>query len=278
MREATPDDLPALTGLRSSVGWDALDWALRAAIDSARGRFVVVADGEGRLVASGSGMVFAPIGFVGNMVVTEPWRGRGLGAAVLLAVMEHLDASGCRRMELYATPLGRPLYARHGFELVGSSAMAHVPRAAVAASGGSPVIAAGIELLDELCAYDRARFGGDRRELLEMMLRDPARPVRVARRGDGIAGYAWLRPDGARVGPLLADDPAVAADLLADAFARIPGAEVLRLNLPHDNQAGARWLEGAGVELQPWDGRMARGPQVPRRDETIYANIVGALG
>lgn len=278
MRDATPNDLPVLAGLRSSVGWDALDWALRAAIGSRLGRFVVVTDGENRPVASGSGMVFAPIGFVGNMVVTEPWRGQGIGAAVLRAVMDHLEAAGCRRLELYATALGRPLYERHGFALVGSSAMAHVPRSAVSGAGTSMLSDAGTELLGQLSAYDRIRFGGDRSELLEMMLTDPVRPLRVARRADAIVGYAWLRPDGARVGPLLADDPSVAADLLADAFDHIPEADVLRLNLPQDNQAGGRWLADAGVELQAWDGRMGRGPQVPRRDDTIYANVVGALG
>ncbi len=277
MRDATPDDLPALAALRRSAGWDAVDWALRAAIDSARGRFVVVTDARGRLVASGSGMVLAPIGFIGNMVVAEPWRRRGVGAAVLEAVTEHLEAAGCRRLELYATPLGRELYARHGFESIGSSATAQVPRGAISASGGE-VSEAGIELLEELSAYDRSRFGGYRRELLEMMLTDPARPVRIVRRGGAMAGYAWLRPDDARVGPLLAEDPSLAADLLADAFAAIPGADVLRLNLPPGNRAGARWLADAGVELQPWDGRMARGPQVARRDETIYAHLMGALG
>jgi hypothetical protein len=30
--------------------------------------------------------------------------------------------------------------------------------------------------------------------------------------------------------------------------------------------------------VEPWDGRMARGPMIPRRDDTIYANLVGALG
>jgi hypothetical protein len=45
-----------------------------------------------------------------------------------------------------------------------------------------------------------------------------------------------------------------------------------------DNRPGARWLRSLDVALEPWDGRMARGPQVARREDTIYANLVGALG
>jgi hypothetical protein len=51
-----------------------------------------------------------------------------------------------------------------------------------------------------------------------------------------------------------------------------------RLNLPPGNRPGAEWLRGMGVVVEPWDGRMARGPQVPRRDDTIYGMTVGALG
>jgi hypothetical protein len=65
---------------------------------------------------------------------------------------------------------------------------------------------------------------------------------------------------------------------MAEAFERMPSAERLSLSLPAANRAGAERLSAMGAELEPWDGRMARGPQVPRRDETIYANLVGALG
>jgi GNAT superfamily N-acetyltransferase len=278
LRDATAADLPAIARMRHAVGWDALDWALRAALDSPTGRFVVVEDEEGAPIASGSAMAYGPLGFVGNMVVADPHRRQGLGSAVLAAVVEHLRAAGCVRIELYATPDGRRLYARHGFTLVEPSLFAQVPRDAVPSTGTRMVGDAGIDALDELVAYDAARFGGDRRELLARMLSDPARPVRVARRAGAIAGYEWVRPDGERVGPLVADAPEIAADLLADAFAIMPAAEHARLNLPGGNRPGAEWLASRGVHLEAWDGRMGIGPPIPRRDETIYANAVGALG
>ena len=39
-----------------------------------------------------------------------------------------------------------------------------------------------------------------------------------------------------------------------------------------------RHLESLGVELDPWDGRMALGRPIPRRESTIYGSVVGALG
>jgi GNAT superfamily N-acetyltransferase len=278
MRDATRDDLAALADLRRSVGWDALDWALLAAVDSPAGRFVVLEDGDGPPVACGSAMVYGPLGFIGNMVVADGHRRRGLGSRVLSTLVDHLRAAGCRRIELFATSDGRQLYGRHGFALSGPSVVATVMRASVSRTGTAEIEPGRTEDLDALAAYDAPRFGGDRHELLARMAADAARPLRIARHHGTISGYAWLRPDGARVGPLLADGPEVAADLVADAFDAMPALDGLRLHMPSGNHEGARWMAGLGATLESWDGRMAIGEPIERRDEAIYANVVGALG
>ena len=277
MRAASDADIDAITALRESVGWSAHEWALRAALQPPNARCLVVTAGEGRIIGIGSGISYGALGFVGNMIVGEEHRGRGVGSAVLEAVIDFLDGRGCRRLELFATPAGRPLYARHGFELTDPSAMVAVPRDAVPAAPAEVHIGEATDL-DALRDYDAPRFGGDRGSLLAMMHADRQRPLLVARSRDGIGGYLWLRPDGSRVGPFLADDPAIAAALLGAAFERIALAEEITLNVPMSNQLGVHWLRDLGLSLEPWDGRMGRGPQIERRNDTIYANLVGALG
>lgn len=277
LRVAGEPDLPDMAALRESVGWTAQDWALRAVLDGPGARCVVV-DAPDGIAGVGSGISYGALGFVGNMIVTEDWRRRGIGAAILEAILEFLvDERGCRRLELFATPSGRPLYARYGFELTDPSVMVSLPRSTALDVDPAVEITDAVDL-GELADYDVSRFGGDRRRLLTMMADDPHRPLLVARRAGAVVGFAWLRIDGPRLGPFIADAPAVAATLLAEAFRRIPEAEELSLNLPTANEPGTRWLRGLGIVLDPWDGRMARGPQIPRRDETIYANLVGALG
>jgi GNAT superfamily N-acetyltransferase len=277
MRDATDDDLPAIRALRESVGWSAQDWALRAAMAPPEARCLVVVDAADAIVGVGSGITYGALGFVGNMVVAEAHRHRGVGSAVLGTVIDFLENAGCTRLELFATPAGRPLYARHGFELTDPSAMVTVARD-VAIDGDAEIVVEHVNDLGELTAYDAPRFGGDRRQLLAMMDADAARPLMVARQAGMMRGYLWLRSDGPRVGPVVADEPAIAAALLRAAFERVPDADALTLNLPMSNEPGVRWLRSLGVEIEPWDGRMARGPQIPRRDATIYANLVGALG
>lgn len=277
MRVAGEPDLARIAALRESVGWTAQDWALSAVLEAPDARCLVVEARDG-IAGVGSGISYGALGFVGNMIVTEAHRRRGVGAAILEAILEFLvDERGSSRLELFATPSGRPLYGRYGFELTDPSAMVLLPRSTMLEQDlGVEIAEAGD--LGELAAYDAPRFGGDRLRLLTMMADDPQRPLLVARHAKAIVGYAWLRTDGPRVGPFVADAPAVAATLLVEAFRRVPEAEELSLNLPTANGPGTQWLRELGMELEPWDGRMARGPQIPRRDETIYANLVGALG
>lgn len=278
MREASLDDLPAIGALREAVGWTVHEWALRAVIGQPHARCVVVIDRDGDgVVGVGSGIAYGPIGFVGNMVVAESHRRRGIGSNVLAAIISFLEGAGCRRLELNATSEGRPLYERHGFATIGTSAAATIGRA-VALAPDRSVIVRDAGDLDTVLAYDRPRFGGDRRPLLELLQVDPDARLLVAGQDGQVVGYACLRSDPPRIGPFLADAPDVAAALLAHAFAAADGVETLRINLPPNNRSGAAWLQGLGIEIQPWDGRMARGPQVPRRDETVYGMAVGALG
>ena len=278
LRAAGVADLPRIIELRESVGWSVHDWALHAVLEPPDGRCLIVVDRSDHVVGVGSGIAYGGLGFVGNMVVDDGHRRRGIGSVILRSVTDFLAGRGANRMELYATPEGRPLYARHGFEPIGPSTVVRMSRGIEIPADGIEISDGGPAALVELVAYDAPRFGGDRTVILGPMLEDPARPLIVARRHREIVGYGWIRPDGERLGPLLADAPEIAAALVMEAFERLPSADRLSLNLPPDNRVGAARLAEMGGELERWDGRMGRGPQVTRRDDTIYGMVVGALG
>ena len=279
LRDATLDDLPAIAALRESVGWGVAPWALRAVIGQPNALCLVTVDGDGTVAGVGSGIVYGPLGFVGNMIVAQALRRRGVGSAILEAVTRFLEAAGCTRLELNATSEGRPLYERHGFISRGRSATARIPRDAdLAPDLAVEVRRAKPADLDAIDAYDRPRFGGDRRLLLEMLAGAPEVTTLLARADGEIGGYACVRTEESRIGPVLAETPAIAATLLREAFALVPQTADIRLNLPPNNRPGEAWLAGLGVDVEPWDGRMGRGPELPRRDETVYGMAIGALG
>lgn len=277
LQRATDADLPAIVRLRASVGWSAHDWALRLVLDHP-GRCWVAVDG-GDVVGVGSAIAYGLIGVVGNMVIAETHRRRGIGGAVLDEVLSFLESEGCSGLELFATPSGRPLYASRGFRLEGEMGSAEI--AAHVPLDPEPDIAvrdARVGELDALVAWDAARFGGTRRSLLAAAIDDPVRPLLVARRDREVGGIAWLRPDEARIGPFVADDPAIATALLAAARDRLPRGSSIGFTLRAENRVAVAWLAGIGVAVEPWEGRMVRGSLAGRRTETLYGNVVGALG
>lgn len=279
LRDATMGDYDAIAAMREAVGWNVQRWALEAVIGQSDARCVLAVTLEGELAGVGSGIVYGPMGFVGNMVVAEAHRRRGVGSAILVAINRFLTDAGCVRLELNATSAGRPLYERHGYASVGPSNVARVPRTALRPAADVGLRAATTADLDELVAYDTPRFGGDRRRILALVVGGtPDLSCFVAERKGAILGYAGLSASSGRLGPVLADEPAVAAALLADAFERRADVDELRLNLPPGNRAGEAWLASLGVEIEAWDGRMARGAELPKRDETLYGMAVGALG
>jgi GNAT superfamily N-acetyltransferase len=279
LRTAGTDDLPRVAELRERVGWAVHEWALRAVLDPPHARCLVAVDGANHVLGVGSGISYGAFGVVGNMIVDPSHRRRGIGAAILEGVIAFLDERGCTRLELSATDAGRPLYEKHGFTLAGPGVSAVVPRRArVDDNGAAELTTAEPTSLAELAAYDAPRFGGDRGPLIASMLADTARPLVVARSEGAVTGWAWIRPDADRVGPVVADTPDVAAALVDDALRRLPTARTVRLNFPAANRAGAARLQRMGAETEPWSGRMARGAQVPRREDMIYGNAVGALG
>lgn len=87
--------------------WDGLD-------DTALHALAVAADGTPigtvRLLESGQ---------IGRMAVVIPWRGRGVGAALLEAIIAMAAARGLVDLWLHAQLHAIPFYARAGFVAVG---------------------------------------------------------------------------------------------------------------------------------------------------------------
>ena len=77
-------------------------------------------DATGRAIATGR---LLPDGHIGRMAVVAPWRGRGVGAALLEALIARARARGLARLVLNAQTQARGFYARFGFAPVGEEFM-----------------------------------------------------------------------------------------------------------------------------------------------------------
>jgi GNAT superfamily N-acetyltransferase len=113
IRLLTTDDLDAAFKLSADAGWNQrlADWRMLLQIAPA-GSFAAVAGAE--IVGTAIGIDYGAFGWIAMMLVDPAWRGRGVGARLLEAAMDAVP--GGTPIRLDATPLGRPLYRRYGFE------------------------------------------------------------------------------------------------------------------------------------------------------------------
>ena len=89
-----------------------MEWDRQDAVYS----HVVAEDARGNPIGCGR---LLPDGHIGRMAVLRDWRGRGVGAALLVHLMDLARSRGLERAILEAQTRAMPFYVRHGFAATG---------------------------------------------------------------------------------------------------------------------------------------------------------------
>jgi GNAT superfamily N-acetyltransferase len=259
LRIITTADIPAAMQLKDTAGWNQTEQDWRNVMHLApEGCFGIEADGM--LAATTTAVCFgSKLAWIG-MVLTHPeYRGRGFARALMEHALDWLDGRA-EWIKLDATDMGRPLYAKLGFEdecpIERWLRPAGGPLQAIPPESGRP--------LD--FNLDRAAFGADRGALLQLLAA-----------GESIstpAGYAMGRP-GTRAdyfGPCVASAPQAAAELARWYVARHAQAPIFWDILP-TNGAAVEIARELGFEPVRKLVRMAKPGRTPFRheDSSIYA-------
>jgi predicted N-acetyltransferase YhbS len=204
---------------------------------------LLVAERDGRVIATGASIGFGSTAWIGAIAVRPEARGKRLGERMTEAAIEAVGERST--LLLLASPLGRPIYERMGFEAEGAFRVFSGPASAKPARRDDVRPAteadhAGIRALDVLAT------GEDRHAAIDAALEGSL----VA---DG--GVALRPPFGAR--PILATD-ANAGRALLDAVIE-PG---IRLAAPQANVPAVEALLAHGCEERHGVERMRRGGAV----------------
>jgi predicted GNAT family N-acyltransferase len=97
-------------GVPEALEWDA---------DDAGALHFLVVDRAGQAIACARLLPDGHIGHIGRMAVLPDWRGRGVGRALLAAVLDAAQARGHATLRLSAQTHAAAFYARAGFSTVG---------------------------------------------------------------------------------------------------------------------------------------------------------------
>ena len=174
--------------------------------------------------------------FVGLYLVRPEYRGRGFGLALWNEALKRRPA---KLVGLDGVVAQQANYARSGFRLAYRNIRFGGP-APSAAGGATDVILRPARTLpfDRLAAYDRRCFPAPRAAFLSLWLSPLAGAAIAAERDGEIAGFGAIRAcqKGYKIGPLFADDAAV-ADQIFLALAARAGGETLYLDVPEPNAA-----------------------------------------
>ena len=252
----------------------AVDWAAREGwnpgLDDAD--CFLAADTGGFLQASRDGRPVGTIsavrygssfGFIGLYIVEPQLRGQGIGSLLWSTALDRLAG---RVVGLDGVVAMQESYARSGFVL----AHRNIRFGGVADAVSTDVRAAeppSARDLADLVDYDRECFGAARPDFLARWIRQPDVIARVVRREGRIGGYGVLRRcrEGAKVGPLFADDAQAASQLLDSLLARSPREGRVYLDVPEPNEAAQDLARRRGLLPVFETARMYRGgdPALP---------------
>jgi GNAT superfamily N-acetyltransferase len=254
----TAADASDVLPLSIAAGWNqvAADW--RLLLGAGRGFGIRQ---NGAFIASGLALPLGQsIWWISMLLVAEGFRRHGHGTRLLARCMAEIATVGAA-MGLDATEFGRPIYLPLGFrDAYPITRWSSARRPVLARPPRVDIGPAGVDDLPGIGAYDAPRSGLQRETVLAgLRARAPAL-AHLARHSDGrLAGYVLGR-DGQRaahIGPVVADEPAIAMALIAQAAGGTGGQVII--DVPDHHASVGAWLAAEGAAATRRYMRMLRG-------------------
>lgn len=267
-----PDEIPANLALATEVGWpdDEADWRVVHEASVVLG----VRD-AGRLIGQGAlGAYESGAGTIAKMIVLPGEQRRGIGAAILDALLAEAERRSLSRLGLVATPSGQPLYESRGFVATGEVAVL-IGTPTVESVAGSNVSTSQVELMIEL---DRRFVSCSRAVMLRGRHREATAALLCSSAAGAPRGFALVNGNGpyAMVGPVIAENEEVARTLVSAIFSACRGP--MRIDVPAQHIAFRQWLASLGLPEKGVRAEMARGGALPWQVPERFALATAAWG
>jgi predicted N-acetyltransferase YhbS len=277
MREA---DIEAAMRLKNAEGWNQteLDWYLFINHDP---ELCLVACFEDEVIGTVTGINYDnEVAWIGMMLVSRDFRGRGVGKMLLEAIIERLD--GCHSIKLDATPAGQPVYQKLGFvEEFGL----HRLIVEELSSASEELLSGEIRLIEdgdipEIVRLDKQAFGSDRTRLIQNLVKNLPGQSWMCVREDRTTGFILGR-QGTRfnhLGPIVAESIEDAKSLISK-VAKDLAAKPVVMDIPVSKVEWQNWLIEMGFTSHRSLSRMYfKNNQYAKQGDFQYAICGPELG
>lgn len=196
-------------------------------------------------------------GFIGFYMVHPSCRGQGLGWAIWQCALDRFRG---RIIGLDGVLAQQENYRRSGFELAHRN-IRYEGRVGSGSLRARRLMEGDQVDAEQLMTYDRDFFPAARTDFLRAWISQPAGLTLAAVENGSMLGYAVARPCrmGFKIGPLFADCPRVAEELLHGVLAGLPEGAPFYLDIPACNPAAQRLAEKMNMNAVFETARMYRG-------------------
>ncbi len=215
--------------------------------------------------------------FLGLYIVRPEYRGRGFG---LKLWQEALARRPAKHVGLDGVVAQQANYARSGFRLAYRNIRYGGPAPSAPSRNEGLILRPARTLpFDRLADYDRRCFPAPRAAFLSLWLSPLAGAAIAAERDGAIVGFGAIRAcqKGYKIGPLFADDAAVADEIFLALAARA-GGETLYLDVPEPNEAAVALAQRYGLAPVFETARMYTGDKPEIDIARVYGVTTFELG
>lgn len=276
IRTARAGEVPLIVDWAAAEGWNpGLHDAPCFHAADPRGFLLGVLEDEP--IAAISVVKYEPgFAFLGLYIVKPNFRGRGLGLRIWQAGMSSLAG---RNVGLDGVVAQQANYRKSGFAL----AWRNIRQEGIGGGTGAAdarIVPLSTVPLTAVLAYDRVLFGAERSSFLRCWIEQPGSTSLGFVEAGELRGYGMVRPcrSGFKVGPLFADDAAVAEALFAALKAHTGAGDKVYLDTPATNPAALALARRHGMNAVFETARMYTGPAPPVPLERLYGVTSFELG
>jgi ribosomal protein S18 acetylase RimI-like enzyme len=171
---------------------------------------------------------FETVGWLGNVIVNEKYRGRGVGKRLVKHALEYLLNKQVKTIGLYAYISTIPFYKKLGFEY--DTEFTYLTGRAVSLPFTEGTREAMEEDLEKIITLDQSCFGASRRKVLQPFFLDPENLCQIVVEDKQVVGFIIAKSYGgvSEIGPLVCQERGidVAITLLKNIFNQLKGDRV----------------------------------------------------
>lgn len=283
LRTMTSSDVPAGMRLKEIAGWNQTEEDWRRFLGASECG-CMVAEVDGQVRGTVTTITYEDrFAWVGMVLVDPQYRGKGLGTKLLKSAIEYLEGTKITAIKLDATPQGKPIYEKLGFQSeyeIERWILKRTPKMASKSAGAAPSPAVSERLIEAILAEDREVFGADRKQLLKSLHQSAPELTVAVWEGATLRGSVFGRRGSFadHLGPWTAKDSNSASELLNTFVAR-SRREILLVDRVKSNAVAGSLLRSAGFEYSRLLTRMYLGAnEHPGRVESLYAILGPEFG